>query len=290
MNRQRGLSCLALLGFVMMAGVLGLTRNFLVARGEDVVPAPLTRTEIGFGPDTRIEEARSFELSENRQWWLSSGAYFNVIDSIGRTVQGGLPESDPWRIAYARNNPLNTIDGFYPQHIFRLVTRSTWLNQTQEVYFLVSEYRPIESEERNASNGVFFFNRYIDQDNVYYAGFRVDGQATIKKKINGVYYDLAFAPVFESEVPYDPVTAPNLMPVGQWIGMRTEIQTQPDGSVRIELYADLENADEWSLVLSAVDVPGENGGPVFSEAGHAGLRSDFMDAAFSNYQLVEGGR
>jgi hypothetical protein len=52
------------------------------------------------------------------------------------------------------------------------------------------------SIHRMASNGVLLFNHYLDGDNLYYVGIRVDGSAIVKKKKDGVYYTMESKRVF----------------------------------------------------------------------------------------------
>ncbi|MDC1205328.1 hypothetical protein N8083_00575 [Candidatus Pacebacteria bacterium] len=231
-----------------------------------------------------VKEAGNMNESNNEHWWLSSGGYFYNKEGVGSTIAGNLSEMDPRRIAHAASNALDTDDGYHPQNIFRLVLRSTWKDFQQEAYFKVVNDNLSASPYRNESNGLLFFNRYQDAFNLYYTGIRVDGYATIKKKINGTYYTLAYEPFNTFTNPYDRDTNPNLLPKQQWVGMRSEIETNSDNTVSIKLYIDETKTGNWVLVAEAIDDGISYGGPVFDE-GHAGIRTDFMDVEFDNYSI-----
>lgn len=242
--------------------------------------------------DGTVEESFPMEASMDENWWVNSGAYFTKYEGVGSTVLGELPEDNRWRLLYARNNPRDTDDGYHPQNIFRLVTRTKWLNVEQRMYFNIDKINMSESENRNASNGVLFFGRYIDGNNLYYAGLRVDGHAVIKKKSGGTYHTLAYVPVYEGV--YDNQNSPNLLPEKKWIGMRARFENHK-GAVRILLYIDRESTKlseknrekkrekEWELVALAVD-DGTLGGPPIFEQGFGGIRTDFMDVKFRAYR------
>lgn len=231
-----------------------------------------------------VKEAESMNKSNNMDWWVSSGGYFYSQEDVGSTIVGDLPVMDPWHSAYASSNPRDTDGGYHPQNIFRLVQLSTWKNFQQEAYFKILGDNLSASLYRNGSNGLLFFNRYHDANNLYYVGIRVDGYATIKKKINGIYYTLTYEPLDVFSSPYDRVINPNLLPKQQWIGMRSTVETNPDYSVSIKLYIDKTRAGNWVLVAEAVDDGIQYGGPVFDE-GHAGIRTDFMDVEFDDYSI-----
>jgi len=236
-----------------------------------------------FSNDT-LEEASSITNSKNPNWWLSSGGYFHMTNNIGETTQGALPTNDPWRIKYLRTNPQDTDNGYYPQNIFRLVSKKKWLNYQQQVYFQINRDNLSSSKNRNASNGLFLFNRYQNQDNLYYTGVRVDGMAMIKKKINGRYYTMAFKQYFSGS-PYNINTNPNLLPKNTWLGLRSVVTTDPDGTVSIKLFIDNGKKGHWILAVSATDDGKSYGGAVFSKYGYLGIRTDFMDVEFSDYEV-----
>jgi hypothetical protein len=210
-------------------------------------------------------------------FWLSSGGRL-YLDGLGATVHGALPANDYWRLAYAASNPVDTDNGYHPQNIFRLVTRSRWGNFRQQVYFRINADRLSASPNRNASNGVLLFNRYLDQDNLYYTGVRVDGAAVIKKKVGGAYHTLAYAKIFPGT--YNRASKPNLLPKNVWLGITSETLNRSDGSVRIRFHVNPGNG-VWSLVFDAVDT-GIGGAPL-RQSGYGGVRTDFMDVEFENY-------
>jgi hypothetical protein len=244
-----------------------------------VPPAPVTSPFVyGFDVPGVLEEAGAMGTSSSGYWWLSSGGRF-LLDGLGETLHGALPSADYWRLYYASTNPVDTDSGYHPQNILRLVTRSRWRNFRQQVYFRIDRDNLSSSPNRNASNGIFLMNRYQDQNNLYYAGVRVDGGAVIKKKKAGSYSTLAYAPVFPGV--YDRDSNPSLLPKNVWMGVTSEILDNPDGTVRIRFHVNTGDG-VWRLILDTVD-DGHLGGAPFLQDGYAGLRTDFMDVAFETY-------
>lgn len=238
----------------------------------------------GFDDDGTIYEAARMSESNDKNWWVNSGAYFHRSGGIGMTVQGELADQDQWRLLYAESNPVDTDGGYHPQNLLRLVTRSKFKNFTQQVYFNIEQVNLSDSPNRNESNGVLFFHRYRDGNNLYYAGIRVDGHAVIKKKLNGQYSTLNSVGIYPGN--YDRVFKPNLIPTRQWIGLRTVISDRSYGKVAIALYLkdDLLGPD-WTKVLEVEDT-GFSGAPLLKE-GYAGIRTDFMDIRFKDYEAIE---
>ena len=232
-----------------------------------------------------IEEAGSMEESLDPNWWLNSGAYFYMKDGIGYSIQGQLPEKDKWRYRFFESKPETTMNGYRPQNIFRLITRQDWENTSQEAYFKSTHYDLSLHEDRNQSNALLLFSRYIDSDNLYYAGIRVDGDAVIKKKLAGTYYTLEIVPVIEEQ--YDRDINPLLLPTNEWIGIRFDVQTLADDKVSLELYLDIGQTGNWEKVLSIVDTDGDQGPLAIRDAAHAGIRTDFMDVLIDNYSICE---
>lgn len=233
----------------------------------------------------RVVEESSLSEEKDPVWWVNSGAYFcQLYDVVGYTILGPLPEENSWRKLYAKNNPRDTDDGYYPQNIFRLVTRKKYENFSQGMYFFIVRTNMSESENRNESNGVLFFNRYKDGDNLYYAGIRVDGRVVIKKKVKGTYYMLSYPKAAYPGV-YDRTSNPNLLPEKKWIGMRSIIKTVGE-TVLIQFYVDLEVSGTWTLAAEIID-DGTIGGPPIFEEGYAGIRTDFMDMIFVGYTTAD---
>lgn len=240
-----------------------------------------------FAVDKKIEEAGEMDRSLDPHWWLNSGAYFIQEGGLGGTIQGEVSENSVWFERYGRAKPGPTDGGLHPQNIFRLVTRSQWQNYSQQVYFRVVSDNLSDNSSQNASNGLLLFNRYQDGDNLYYTGIRVDGAAVIKKKQGGTYSTLALADYFSDPVLYDRLANPNLLPKNVWIGVRSQVTTEPEGVVNIKLFLDLERTGQWDLVLEAEDRDQQFGiGPIL-EAGFAGIRTDFMDVEFDDYEISE---
>jgi len=240
-----------------------------------------------FNTTYSVSEADKLIDRTSPGWWLGSGAYFYSAQGIGSTLVGKLRAGDPFRIAYSTSNPIDTDNGYYPQNIFRLVlTRGKWLNFQQEADFKMVNNNLSNSPNRNESNGLLFFNRYQDADNLYYTGIRVDGAAVIKKKINGTYYELSLNQFYKNSI-YNRETNPNLIPKNKWIGLKSEIKTNPDNTVNIKLFIDKDMTGDWVLATEATDDGKSYGGPAILDAGYTGFRTDFMDVEFDNYKVVQ---
>ncbi len=238
-----------------------------------------------FEIEVDIHEAGKSHESESSNWWLSSGGIMEVKNGVAKTIHDNLNNENKWRGLYYKNNPRDTDNGFHPQNIFRLVTKGEWKNLTQQVIFSISTDNLSESSYRNDSNGILFFNRYKDSNNLYYAGIRVDGFAVIKKKIEGTYFTLAYNQIYPGK--YDREKNPNLLPHGQWIGLKSEVTDNGDDSVNIKLYIDRERNGNWELIAEAVDEGRKYGGYPFFDTGHGGIRTDFMDVEFDDYSIRE---
>lgn len=232
-----------------------------------------------------IEESGEIYETKDPDWSVSSGAYVYVSEGIGKTVQGELPRSDIWFEEYAGENPVDTDGGVHPQNIFRLVTMSYWKNLEQRAYFRITGNHMSDSPNRNGSNGLLFFNRYQDHNNLYYVGIRVDGAVTIKKKKKGTYYTLAHKQIFPGE--YKRESNMTLLPQNTWIGMKSTVETLNDQTVLIKVFLDRTNNGNWELILETKDDGVTYGGAPFLEAGRGGIRTDFMDVEFDNYQISE---
>ncbi|HLP86835.1 MAG TPA: hypothetical protein VK153_03120 [Candidatus Paceibacterota bacterium] len=231
-----------------------------------------------------LQESGSIMTSTSPYWWVNSGGKLILEDGLGKTIQGELPTDDKWRKIYSRANKEDTDNGYHPQNIFRLITKGSWYNLSEQAFFKVTSSNLSESSNRNESNGLLLFSRYIDSDNLYYTGIRVDGHVVIKKKKNGVYYTLAEKRIIAGE--YNRLTSPNLIPKETWIGIKSEIRTTLDKKVEINLYTDISNTGVWELALSALD-DGVDSGGIIDASGKAGIRTDFMDVLFNDYKVEE---
>jgi len=246
-----------------------------------IPPAPVNSPFFySFDGSGVLDEAPNMSNSWSPYWWLSSGGRF-YLDGEGHTIEGELPTNDYWRLTYAKSNPVDTDNGYHPQNLFRLVTRSQWGSFRQQVYFRISKDNLSASPNRNASNGVFLMNRYQDQNNLYYTGVRVDGAAVIKKKVKRLYYTMAYQKVFPGAA-YDRSANPSLLPKNVWMGITCEILNNSDGTVRLRFHVNPGNG-VWTLIFDVIDDGVQYGGPPFFRAGYGGMRTDFMDVDFENY-------
>jgi hypothetical protein len=265
-----------------------MSRSFAPLTSSTGVPAlpVLSPWKVDFSATTTIEEGWDEPSSMDPYFWLNSGARFLVSGGIGSTLRNKLSASDPWVTAYRDYNSLDTDAGTRPQNIFRLLTRSHWKDFTQEAVFKIKKLNMTTTPQRKESNGLLLMNRYVDEDNLYYAGIRVDGTAVIKKKFGSVYYPMAQNPLYASEATYNVYTTPNLLPGDIWIGLRSTIKTNANGTVTIQLFVDKLNKKQWVLAATAVDDGINYGGPVIDQPAMAGIRTDFMDVQFDNYRLT----
>lgn len=242
--------------------------------------------EVTFSEVGVLEETGKMKESGNASWWLNSGGVMTMNKNLAKTNFGSLREGSKWQKKYAKTNSRDTDEGYYPQNIFRLVTRTKWKNLSQQLYFNIDKINLSDSSYRNESNGVLLFNRYQDGDNLYYTGLRVDGDAVIKKKINGKYYTLAEKNIFPSDDKYDSIDNPNVLPLHDWLGMKSEVNNI-SGEVNIKLYIDKEQKGNWQLILEVQDKGNKYGKAPFSEEGYGGIRTDFMDVSFKDYSIKE---
>ncbi|RJQ32028.1 hypothetical protein C4572_01665 [Candidatus Parcubacteria bacterium] len=234
-----------------------------------------------------LEETEFMDESPSPYFWLNSGGLLQVKNDIGMTVQGNLNDKAKWRYAYAETSRQDTDNGYHPQNLFRLLTRSKWQDFAQEASFRVAKDQLSDSENRNESNGLLLFNRYQDSDNLYYTGLRVDGGAVIKKKYKGRYYTMALNPFLTGN--YDKSKKISLLPKNNWIGIRSVVQNTADGRVSIKLFIDNGLTGNWILAAEAIDDGIRYGGPAILEEGYGGIRTDFMDVHFDDLKITKIG-
>jgi hypothetical protein len=237
-----------------------------------------------FSEKKTLVESSTILESKDKDWWLNSGAIFKVEDGIGKTLFGNLNKDDYWRKNYVDYNSDETSQGYRPQNLFRLVTKTRWQNFRQEAYFRIKYYEKSSSKHRSGSNGIFLFNRYQDGDNLYYTGLRVDGTVIVKKKYKGEYYTIMSKKVLSGK--YNRQANPILIPLDKWIGLRSEVITKKD-RVFIRVFLDRGHDGNWQEIFQAVDDGKKYGNPIIFQAGYAGLRTDFMDCEFDDYAIIE---
>ena len=213
------------------------------------------------------------EDSASPDLWLNSGGRFLFAGGFGHPIEGDLPSDDRWRHTYGRSNPTDTDGGMRPQNIFRLITRGTFDDFHQQLTFTILAIDKSASPNRNESNGVLLLEHYLDGDNLYYAGVRVDGAAVVKRKLHGTYRTLGLVPIDPGS--YNRDSNPNLIPENRRITIATETHSNADQTVDIELSVD--GAPVLQVHDSGV------GGPAIAGPGFAGIRTDFMDVEFESY-------
>lgn len=272
----------ALFAIVLVSGIAVLSPKASLGATSALVDSPF---KYNFYVSDVLEEIGSLLNSSSPYWWVNSGGQLVMKDGRGMTMQGNAPVGSKWRTLYAISSNTDTDGGLHPQNLFRLVGRSKWKDFTQQIYFKIVRDNLSDSPNRNASNGLLLFNRYQDGDNLYYTGLRVDGTAVIKKKKNGSYYTLAQKKIFSGS--YDEDNNPNLLPKDTWLGVRSKVYNNSDGSTSIHLYMDKNWNGRWTEILSAVDDGRSYGGSPISGEGYGGVRTDFMDVIFDQYNIVE---
>ena len=228
-----------------------------------------------------IKEAGNINDSTNSNFWLNSGGLFYLQNNYGHTILGDLPKYSPWRILYSITNPTDTDNGYHPQNLLRLISRKKEINVSQTLYVLIVKDNLSQSPNRNESNGILLFSRFLDSNDLYYAGIRVDGTVIIKKKKDGEYYSLAQTSFF-SEDKYDRDLNPSLLPKNVWLGIKMNTKNIDSQTVEIELFIDNKNDGVWEKVLTVQDKSGANSSPILT-AGYNGIRSDFMDIETRDY-------
>lgn len=224
-----------------------------------------------------LEETAHPTESDHSEWRLASGGLAIVEGKNANTLYGSLEPENKWRKIYLRRNPMDTDNGYHPQNIFRLLSKVRWREPSQSISFTIIRDQLSTSPNRNESSGIFLLSKYQNESNYYYAGITVDGRAVIRKKQSGIFVTLAEEKILEEEDEYDRWENPSLLPKATPITMQTETFEENE-SLIIKLYV---NSD---LVLEARDNQ-----PILSAPGLVGIRSDFMDVRFNNYETKEVG-
>jgi len=246
-----------------------------------------------FNQDGILGESFPMNTSTSQYFWLNSGGKMPIKDGVGGTIQGPLPAIDKWRLLYNKSNALDTGNGYYPQNLFRWVTKSTWTNISQELPFKITKMNLTDTPNRDGYSGVLLFARYAsDGQTTYYAGVRQDGAVVIKKKYKGTYYTMKeVGGIFSNGSPYNKTTNPNLIPENKWMAIKFDVVNKADGTATLDLYLDknydLKTKRAWTKVASAVDAPNKYGASPVLPANYAGIRTDYMDVLFDNYRLTE---
>ena len=143
----------------MFAAVLTL---LILVRAEALTAAIITPPfHYSFNTEGILQESASSSLSTSPYWWLNSGAELNLLNGRGKTIQGALASTDPWRLTYLASSPVDTDNGYHPQNIFRMVSRSKWQNFNQSVYFNIKKDQLSLSPNRAEHNGLLLMSRYL---------------------------------------------------------------------------------------------------------------------------------
>lgn len=264
-----------------------ITKKEIYKKNSEIAELEKSILKEDFSREYILEETGKMSSSTNPDWWVNSGAFLYSENGVGRTIFGKLKKDSKWQKRFAKGKndiPSETDGGYYPQNIFRLVTKGKWKNFEQEVYYNIRKYNLSEDEHRSASNALLLFNRYQDGFNLYYTGLRVDGTVVVKKKYQKKYYTIGQKKVLEGI--YDRKNNPNLIPENKWIGVRSRVETLEGDKVEIKVFVNFDRvANNWQEVLSVVDDGEKYGGAAILESGYAGIRTDFMDVEFDDYLI-----
>lgn len=217
-------------------------------------------------------------------WWVNSGGRMVAADGHGGTMHADAPEGDKWRKAFAATHAEDTDGGLHPQNLFRLYTRQKFGDAAVSAYLREDHYYQSTSPNRRESNGLLLFARGAeDGQTMYYAGIRADGFYTIKRKKAGTYTTLAQVQCYPGK--YDRDLAPDLLPHGNWIGLRLTCRNLTgldQGKVKVSLEVDPRWYGHWTTIASMTDAAGQS----ITADGYAGIRTDFMDASFAHFSVA----
>lgn len=273
----------AIVFIVLFRSIIKVSPNSrAVILGVSTFNPQLIKTSLTKESSNILEETGIMSQSKSADWWLNSGGKLLLNEMGFKTIQGELLSKDKWFQLYKSSNYQDTDGGTHPQNIFRLVRRHKLQNFEQQVTFKINKLNLGSSQNRNASNGVLLFNRYQDGDNLYYTGIRVDGLLVIKKKYGGKYSTLATKQYVTYK--YNKSNNPNSIPLEKWIGIKSIVKTE-NNITKISLYTKDLTSNDWSLSLEAIDDGKKYGSPMINSAGYAGIRTDFMDVEFKDYEI-----
>lgn len=272
-KNQIKLSTIIILSSLIIASAIVLFPN------QKSLTAASNNFSYPFSSSGTLVEATTADKSSSPYWWLVSGGQLTLSGGTGKTIQGDLPLNNYLRTRYATNASVASDKGAHPQNLFRLLTKSQWLNNSEQIYFKVNKDNLSNPVNRLSFNGLSLINRHKDDNTYYVTTIRMDGKITIKKKQNGSWTTLSQNQFLSGTYSQ---TNPNLIPHSQLIGLKSETITNSDNSVTIKAYADKQGNGSWQLVTQATDKTN----PILIK-GIAGISGDFMDLEIDNFQISE---
>lgn len=229
-------------------------------------------------------QASSSDKSTSPYWWLMSGYRLQISNGVG-SAKGSLLQNDSTRLKYASIDPVVTDNGYHPQNAFKMLSKNTWENFSEQIDVKVLATNLSNKANRNAWNAITLVGRYKDNSNYYMTSLRQDGNAVIKKKSNGIYYTMSQSKLLPGT--YSASSNPNLIPIGKNIGLKSSFENNADGSVTVKMYVDIGKTGTWKLATQVTD-NGSVGGSAIKGAGKIGIFGDFMDLEFDNYVVSDG--
>jgi hypothetical protein len=281
---------------LMMLAVFGFMMS-LVLISADAAPKgaktePGAATTWNWKPGV-LEETGSIDEGNDEESWVNSGAAFIVERLrdkgqdmlVGRTLLRQVKDNGlrlKWRKEYKTSNPKDTLGGTLPETVFRLFYKKKLKDYSFEVYFYIEEYYAIDAPERKGVNGVVICLRATEKSDGYYTYVCADGGLRIKMRQNdGADYTTFVEEhgVFPGTYSQKPGagTSQCLLPQKQWVGLKGEVLTLDDGTVRLRLFLDRKADGSWEQIAETIDK-----GASFPAEGYTLLRSDFMGVRFRN--------
>lgn len=214
-----------------------------------------------------VDETSDPNNSNSYDWQLTSGGYYDLNKGVLRVNQVDLPSDHKWAKAYATN--VDAEGGAHPENIARIISRqSDFQNFTLSSTFQINRVSLSDSPNRTGDKGLFHMVKYNSQDDLYYCGIRLDGDAVIKRKAGSVYSTLAQIKWWPGE--YDKTTHPCLIPVGVTIGLKTIVKSI-NGVTSLTFFVTEPGTTRYIPVLTVSD-----NYPALSGPGKIGFRGDFL--------------
>lgn len=255
--------------------VASTTTSTAVAPSTTTTTAPpttTTTTPVVIGGEVLVadEFSRPDGLITNEYAYWNSSAPDRIVDGTWSMTSGSLfaAGGSGWSGLPDNREPNATSSNGTNSAIFRMISKRTGMSGVEVSFRLRNDgFSSTLSTPEVAWDGIHVFLRYASEESLYYASVnRRDGTTQIKKKVpggqsnGGSYYTLGsgnFGFAF-----------------GAWQDVRASINTQANGTVMIQLWAN------GQLVASAVD--NGVGGPVIG-SGRVGIRGDNTEFAIDSF-------
>lgn len=83
---------------------------------------------------------------------------------------------------------------------------------------------------------------------------------------------------------YNRLTNPNLLPHNEWLGIKSTVMNNANGTVTVTVFMDQGRTGVWKQIARVTDDGVRFGTPIVN-SDFAGIRTDFMDVIFDDYTL-----